>query len=221
MDFDKAYIVMLDSQRKMSHGGRLKRLQRGLGYAEELFLKTVWWPIYEHFDQLYPEYEVRDYKDGYRYIDFAYIRSYHRIAIEIDGLGPHWKDISVWQFSEQLARQNTLVIDDWHLLRFTLQDVTDRPRSCQQTILQLMGKLYGDSKLEDTTTVREREIIRLASRTLVPITPSIVAQHLQISNDLAQQLLHELCDKQWLQAASGTVRIRSYVLHRSRRHVIL
>lgn len=221
LDFEKAYSRMLEMHKKSSEGDRLRRLQNGLGHAEQLFLRNIWWPLYEHFDQLYPEYEVTDYKDVHRYIDFAYLRSYHKVAIEIDGLGSHWRDISAWQFSEHLQRQNMLVIDGWHLLRFTLNDVADKPRVCQQTISQLMGKLYGHEGLEAATTVQEREVIRLAARSLSPITPGFVAKHLKITNDLSQMLLHQLCNKHWLQPASGTVRIRSYVLHPSRRNVML
>lgn len=41
-----------------------------------------WRPSFQTFDHLHPEYEVFDYKDGYRYIDFTYILPYVRLAIE-------------------------------------------------------------------------------------------------------------------------------------------
>lgn len=44
---------------------------------------------------------IRDFKDGHRFIDFAYIQPHFRIAIEIDGFGPHWQDITPDEFCHQ------------------------------------------------------------------------------------------------------------------------
>ncbi|WP_307203806.1 hypothetical protein [Paenibacillus harenae] len=69
----------------MKKGEDRRRLASEHGYAEKLFLEKVWFPVFQHFNCLTPEYEVDDYIDGKRYLDFAYIRDTLRLAIEIDG----------------------------------------------------------------------------------------------------------------------------------------
>ncbi|WP_252183434.1 hypothetical protein [Rossellomorea vietnamensis] len=75
--------------------------------------------MFQHFRFLHPEYEINDFKDGKRYLDFAYIRPTMQICFEIDGYGPHLQKISRWQFSDSLERQNQLVIDGWTVIRFS------------------------------------------------------------------------------------------------------
>jgi very-short-patch-repair endonuclease len=186
-----------------------------------MFLSNVWWPTFRQFESLHPEYEIQDYRDGYRYLDFAYIQPYFRIAIEIDGLGPHWKNITKWQFADQWHRQNQLIIDGWYVIRFTYDDVSDRPRLCQQGIQQLMGRWLISAASIDKLTVLEREIIRVVVRSSRAVVPRDVCFLLQISPDYAQKLLRMLVHKQWLQPASGTIRVRSYELHPSRSDIKL
>lgn len=222
MSYDDEYSRFIQAHSKHRSGLSLERLQVHHGHAEQLFLINIWWPAFHNFQNLFPEYEVRDYKDGYRYIDFAYIHTNFRIALEIDGLGPHWRNITKWQFSEHCQRQNHLVIDGWHVLRFSYDDVKDRPRLCQQTIQQLIGRLLGQTgaTLQSLDPV-ERQILLLAVRMGTAITPRQVAASVNISTDTASRHLHKLCDASWMQPASGTSRIRSYRLHPSRRNMQL
>ena len=201
-------------------GERLRRLSEGLGHSEKAFLETVWWPMFHHFDHLHPEYEIHDYKDGFRYIDFAYIQPYFRVAMEIDGVGPHWRNITKWQFSDHCQRQNHLVIDGWHVLRFSYDDIRERPRLCQQTIQQLMGRWLTDAGAVRTLSAEELEIVRIALRSS-SITAACVREHLHIGPALAHKLLRALAQKHWLQPTRGTVRIRAYTLHPSRANVKL
>lgn len=55
-------------------GERLRRLVDGHGHAERLFLKQVRWRALGEFQYLQPEFEVKDFRDGTRYIDFTFIR---------------------------------------------------------------------------------------------------------------------------------------------------
>ena len=89
MEFEKAHQSFICVHKQARTGERLRRLEEGHGQAEMMFLKQVWWPVFHHFDNLHPEYEVNDFKDGNRYLDFAYIRPAIRICFEIDGYGTH------------------------------------------------------------------------------------------------------------------------------------
>lgn len=219
MDFEEAYRKFVEHHLKRSSPTRMKRLEKGLGHAEHLFLFNVWWPAFGQFEHLHPEYEIRDYTDGYRYIDFAYIESHFRLAIEIDGFEWHWQSITQDKFRDHLARQNALLIDDWRLLRFSYDSVRLYPRTCQQTLQQMLGR-GRDAVLEvSKLSLEEREILRLSSRRTTPITVKQVCDWLNVRPKHAQELLRGLAEKHWLEPASGKLRITSYTLDVSRHGV--
>ncbi|MNW56583.1 hypothetical protein D3C74_343100 [compost metagenome] len=197
-------------------------MQDGHGHAEKLFLENVWWPALGHFENLHPEYEVTDFKDGFRYLDFAYIRQGIQLAIEIDGYGPHMRNISRVQFSDQCRRQNDLIIDGWKILRYTYDDVKEIPRFCQQKLQQFMGRWLGDEPRVIEMDWLEKEIIRLfLKRGANPVTPGEICKHFGVSSKTARKWLHNLMTKKWIQPLSGTKRIRSYKLDLERREYLL
>ncbi|MGO4273748.1 DNA-binding response regulator, partial [Paenibacillus sp. TAF58] len=93
-EFEKAHEVFLAKHISMRGGERLKRLKEGHGHAEKLFLEQIWWSAFGHFQDLHPEYEIKDFRDGTRFLDFAFLCHSLRLAIEIDGFGPHFADVS-------------------------------------------------------------------------------------------------------------------------------
>ena len=91
-DKHKQYINSHMTRRK---GERLRRLKEGHGYAEKLFLQNVWWPIIGHYEYLHPEYEISDFKDGSRYLDFAYIRPPFRLTWKLTAINRMSKMLTV------------------------------------------------------------------------------------------------------------------------------
>jgi very-short-patch-repair endonuclease len=221
MGFQEEYQTFMNSHLQTRTGERLRRLQEGHKHAEMLFLKQVWWPLFHHFRYLNPEYEVNDFKDGKRYLDFAYIRPTIQICLEIDGYGPHLQKISRWQFSDSLERQNQLVIDGWTVIRFSYDQVKEQPRRCQQIIQQVIGRWLGDELDQTTLSLVEKEVIRLAIRKGEAISPIEVAKYLKLSGKTVRKVLSQLVDKKMLTPASGTVRVRSYQLGGQLRHIHL
>ncbi|WP_342773073.1 DUF559 domain-containing protein [Paenibacillus flagellatus] len=124
--FEQAYQQWLLMHRKVRSGERKRRLDEGHGHAEKRFAETVWWPAFETFDHFHPKYEISDFKDGTRFLDFAYLRGTVRICVEIDGYGSHQRDIDRRKFSDERTRQNHLVIDGWKVIRFSYDDVRKR-----------------------------------------------------------------------------------------------
>jgi very-short-patch-repair endonuclease len=122
--FEAAYAKWMAGHCQASRGERNRRLREEHGHAEKCFLANVWWPTFGHFEGLHPEYEVRDFKDGGRFLDYACLSVGMRMCIEIDGYGPHWREISRWRFADNLMRQNHLLIDGWRLLRFAYDEST-------------------------------------------------------------------------------------------------
>ncbi|MGO4272348.1 hypothetical protein AB4Z22_21325 [Paenibacillus sp. TAF58] len=94
MLFDACYEKFMQLQLQTWSGESQRRLQDGHGHAEKLFLEQVWWPAVGRFDFLHAEYPISDFKDGDRYLDFAYIRGNHLVCIEIDGYKAHHKEIN-------------------------------------------------------------------------------------------------------------------------------
>lgn len=213
MPFEHDYEVFLKMHLHQYSGEKLRRLNEGHGHAEKLFLQYVWWPAIGHFENLHPEYEVLDFKDGTRYLDFAYIRPPFQICFEIDGYGPHARDANRRQFADNLMRQNHLMIDGWKVIRFSYDDIQDKPRRCQQLLQQLMGRLFGDGQFPIKLNWKQKEIVRVVLRSSVPVTPAEVSSQLGISDRYARDLLHQLVEMDVLLPASGTLRVRSYRLN--------
>jgi hypothetical protein len=212
MGFEEEYQAFLNAHLQARTGERLRRLQEGHKQAEMLFLKQVWWPLFYQFKYLHPEYEVDDFKDGKRYLDFAYIRPGIRICLEVDGYGPHLKNISRWQFSDNLERQNQLVIDRWTVIRFSFDQVKENPRRCQQVVQQVIGRWLGDELDQTSLSFLEKEVLRLVIRKGEDISPIEVEKYLKLSDKTVKKVLSQLVEKKMLIPTSGTKRIRSYRL---------
>lgn len=153
-------------------------------------------------------------------MDFAYIRPAIRICLEVDGYGPHLKSISRWQFSDNLERQNQLVIDGWTVIRFSYDQVKEQPRRCQQIVQQVIGRWLGDELDQTSLSFLEKEVLRLAIRKGETLYPMEIEEYLKLSDKTVKKILSQLVDKKMLIPASGTMRIRSYRLGDQVKHPI-
>jgi hypothetical protein len=172
----------------------------------------VWWPAIGHFNSLYPEYELNDYKDGYRYLDFAYIRPPFRIDIEIDGYHSHAKNIDRWKFADNLLRQNYLMLDGWKVIRFAKDHVENQPRLCQQMIQQMVGRWFGEQQQKSNLTSDERDIIRIAAQLGRAITAKDIRKQRPFGENYTRKLLHGLLKSGLLASVGEKERIHSYTI---------
>ncbi|MDQ1909987.1 DNA-binding response regulator [Paenibacillus sp. GD4] len=215
--FEQKHGEWFLGHQKRRSGERLRRLLEGHAHAEKLFLEKVWWPAFGSFEGLHPEYEVYDFRDGVRYLDFAWIEGTLRLAIEIDGYESHVQRMSRNQFSDQWVRQNHLMIDGWRVLRFTYDDVKDRPRRCEQLLQQFMGRVLGSKTGDGELSYVEKEILRQALRQTAGFTPGDTGRWLDVQGQTARKLLHALHEKGYLLVkGSGTKRIRCYMVNPAR-----
>lgn len=211
--FDEAYEVWLNSiLLNETNPRRSELLKDGLGHSSVEFLRNVWYPIVGHFDHLYPEWEVRDLNNHYRYIDFAYLPGGKKVGIEIQGFGPHARDLDTRRFIDLCKRDFALALDGWRLFPIAYLSIKNEPKFCQQIILSLIGRLVSMDVPEELSFL-EAEIIRLARRQFRPITPSEVAEHLKINVRYARRIMRELSQKQILTITSGNTRARTYRLN--------
>lgn len=209
--FENQYQQWMSAQRKSRSGESLRRLNEGHGHAEKLFLEEVWWSAIGSFDFLYAEHEVTNYREGSYFLDHAYIRDLHWIDWEIDDYSTHAKMMDRRGFNYERDRQNQLMLQSWHVYRFPLDVIKERPRQCQQLVLQVMGKLFGGNQTnQPSLSLKHREIMRLAIRLQRPFTPSEVCIQLGIGNRHTRDLLHELVQAGLLEVVGGVERARSY-----------
>lgn len=220
--FDEFYQQWLEQHMKKRKGEARRRLKDGHNHAEQAMLRHIWWPAFGHLQHLHPEFEVQDFSEGYRYIDFAYIRSNIKIAIEVDGYGPHMRNLSRRQFCDQWIRQMHLQNDNWIVIRIGYDDIEQRPRLWQQLLQQMIGRLFGDMDAHDELNASERDILRLAYRLDRSLQLADVKMTLQCGYQTARKHLLQLEHKGWLRAADGgPKRIHSWRLNTSSRPYIL
>lgn len=190
---------------------RLEMLKKGLGHGTVEFLRKIWFPTVGNFNHLYPEWEVRDFNNGYRYLDLAYMPSDLKGCIEIQGYGPHARDIDVRRFKDLCWRHSLLALDGWTLLPIAYLSIKEEPKQCQQLILALIGKFISTDTSPQLSWV-EAEVVRYAHRLPRPFTPLEIAHHLKTSDRHTRRILHHLVDLQILEVASGNKRVRTYKL---------
>lgn len=191
---------------------RKEILDKGLGHGIVEFLRQIWFPTVGNFDNLYPEWEVRDFHNGYRYLDLAYMPGGAKGGIEIQGYGPHARDLDVRRFKDLCWRHSLLALEGWTFLPIAYLSIKDEPKQCQQLILAFIGKFISVKAPSSSLTWVETEIVRYAQRLLRPITPLEVANHLNVTDRHARRLLHKMVESNILIEASGKERIRSYRL---------
>ena len=211
-DLKQAYDAWLAEHCKQSKGERRRRLEQRIGHAEKLFIIKVWRPLFGHLHNLHPEFEIKDFKDGWRFLDFAYLLAGCKICIEIDGFGPHWRDINRNQFSDQLMRQNHLILDGWLVLRFSYDDIAEKPRACQSIIGQLIGRwATGIGNELPSLEPLEMLLYQIALSKAEPLTPAHAAQQSGLHRSTAARYLRALTEKQVLVTSKrGTRKICSY-----------
>jgi len=186
----------MNVQRKKSKSERKRRLTEVPNHAEEAFLLKVWWPAFGHFANLHAEFETKDFKDGRRFVDFAYISGGYKICIEIDGYGTHGRDLDRQKFADHLNRQNHLVLDGWTVIRFSYDEIIEKPRHCQQILQQLLGRLNGTNKIP--LSPPEKAVYDLARAEVGPLTPARVAAKLGVHRKTGAKYLRSLSNKGYL-----------------------
>jgi len=223
LDFARQHKDWLGMHLSLRKGEARRKLKDGHGHAEIEFLRYVWWPAFGHFEHLHPEYEVKDYFDGKRYLDFAYIRSGVHFAIEVDPYGTHYDKINRRQYANQWVRHMHLLNDSWLVTHISLDDVKDRPRLWQQLFQQMIGRLFGD---DDTARFElsghERDVLRTAFRLDRPIKLTEVRTVLQCGYETARKQIRSLEDKKWLvPVGKGTARTHAWHVDLSRKPPLL
>lgn len=202
--FEKEYTKWMDLHISKRKGERRRKLVEGKNYAEKEMLRHIWWAAFGNFDNLHPEYEITDFFQGQRFLDYVFIRGPIRIVFEIDGYGPHLRDISRRQFCDQWVRQMHLINDNWIVVRIGFDDVKERPRLWIGLLQQMLGRLFGNPEQHLTLLdFMEKEVIRFAMRVDRPIKLKELQITLQCGPKFARGIVLRLVEKNWLLGAGG------------------
>lgn len=218
MGFDQAYSSYVDMHSKVSKGERRRRLEEGVGHAEKLFLEGIWWFGFGQFNHLHPEYEVIDEKGRSRFIDFAFIFSWFKIAFEIQGFGPHLKQMSMWSFSDEQQRIRTLSARGWILMYFSYDEIKDTPEQCIKEIQALLGSLLGRETDDVSLSAIEREVTRFALENNGVIQTKELYQEMKMHRNTIYKYLRGLVEKKWLEPR-GKIHNYQYRLNMQKKHL--
>jgi hypothetical protein len=193
--FDQKYEAWMQANIAQEVNQRRRELlEKGLGHGTLEFLRSVWFPTVRNFDHLYPEWEVRDFNNGYRYLDLAYMPGGVKGGIEIQGYGPHARDLDVRRFKDLCWRHCLLALDGWMFLPIAYLSIREEPKRCQQLVLSFIGKFISTDVPSDLSYL-ESETVRFARRLLRSFTPIELANHLRITDRHTRRLLHKLVDQ--------------------------
>jgi hypothetical protein len=219
--FEETHRLWLEDHKRRRKGDRLRRLEVGHAYLEKAFLMHVWWPAFGTLEDVHPEYEVRDYNDGRRYIDHVYKPKGLRLAMEADGFDAHVRSIDRWAYADNLLRDVHLVADGWTVLHFSSDIIKHRSRQAQQLLRQIVWGREGRLKGE-TLSIEGREVIRFAKMRGGPVTPKEIGVCLDRSKNTVSKVVRELMSKRILQPVDATkLRYRAYELTPAGRDALL
>ncbi|WP_217593269.1 DNA-binding response regulator [Cohnella sp. GbtcB17] len=211
---EELYWKWLEEQRRGRTGESLRRLLEGHAFNEALFTKEIWLKGVGNLNYLKAEYEVPGFGEGYFYVDNAYLRPPYKVGWEIDDFKTHGQHTSRRTFEYERERQNHLVLNGWIIFRMPLDMIRDQPNKCRRFVQFTLGKLYGDfgETKEISLPLKQREIVRFANKLQRPFSPAEACDVLGIRPRHARNLLHEMTEQGWLEAASGVQRVRTYRL---------
>jgi len=191
---------------------RRELLEKGLSHGTVEFLRCIWFPVVGSFDHLYAEWEVRDFQNGYRYLDLAYMPGGAKGNIEIQDYRTHARDLDTRRFKDLCRRQSLLSLDGWIWLPVAYLSIREEPEFCRQLVLSFIGKFLSYD-VDAGLNCLEAETVRFARRLLRPFSAGELAGHLRVTVQYARRILRRLVDTRHLVVASGNIRYRTYRLN--------
>ncbi|NOV02503.1 hypothetical protein [Paenibacillus planticolens] len=212
MDFESLHASFITGHAALRSGERKGRLLRGHAYAEKLFLQQVWVPLFGHFDNLHPEYEIYDWNRKSQFLDFAYLTPFGKFGIECDGFQSHVKDMDREKFSYALNRENFLIAMGWKMVHFSFDDIQSRPEVCRMLLQMVIGPQMIRNDAAVLLSIMEKEVLRLAWMHGRSIRPRDVIDHYGVDFRTARKWLRALVEKGCLSPGSRGNGVRFYEL---------
>lgn len=219
--FEKSYDAWLDKHKSEARGERLRRINKNHGYGEKLLIQQAWWPVVGNLDSLSPEYEVLGIDGKHYFIDLAYLRLPQPTGMESDSYGSHARDLDRDEFARGLDRQNEIMLQNWHVLRFSTDKLKENPMACQQTISRMLVNWYGnEDDIMIGLNVYQREIVRIGLRSNDSFSIDEIRSAIGKGEVFSRNQLHSLVELDILESAfdGKRERIHRYRLKRPNSH---
>lgn len=208
MSFEIAHRAFIQHHLERRKGERRRRLKVGHAHAEMLFCRNVWWKLVGHFQDLHPEYEVRDWRGRSYFADFAWLKLSIRLIIEIKGYQSHVLDMDRHKYSNECNREAYLSGIGFIVISFSYDDVERRPDVCINLLRMIMGRYQHAPGPVSQPQIIEKEVIRLIAALGGTIRTKDVCEHFQVDFRTAKKWLTGLADKGWVRPNYSGQRIR-------------
>ncbi|WP_224753578.1 hypothetical protein [Paenibacillus terricola] len=165
------------------HGERKDTLKRGHGFGNRMFAEQIWWELIGHFDGLYPEYEVKDWRGRSYFVDFMWIIGSLRFVIEIMDYGSHGTDRSKYRMD--LNRGLFLQSQDCYVISIALDEMKENPSFVLAMVRSILAPYLaaagGKNGMDHRKYIKiERQLMQLAIRYHRIISPSKAADELEV-----------------------------------------
>lgn len=216
MGVNAAYEGFMKKHIESRTGERRRRLVGVDRHAEELFAKTVWYPLRGDFDHLHPEYEVPDWRKRSYFADYAWRMKWVTVLIEIKGFGIHVTDMDRDKYSRELNRETYLVAMGYNVVSFSYDDVRKHPEVCINLLRMVLSRFESGHAPVSRAQLAEKELLRLAIRMVKPLRPIDVQAYFDIDYRTAVAMMRSLTQKGWFKPVfdvTGKKVIRYELVH--------
>lgn len=220
MSFETEHEKWIKHHMALRQGERKDALKRGHGYGNQMFVKTVWWPLMRQFTHLHPEYEVKDARGRSYFVDFMWKLGGYRFVFEIMDYGSHGKDRTKYRMD--LNRALFLQALEYQVLLISFDEMKENPRFIQNMLRSILAPYIGTvpdeyNKDPHTHTLGkiERQLIRFAIRNNRIVRPASAAIVLELHKQTVIKYCRQLVQKGKFRAVctgkSGKVYYYEYV----------
>lgn len=114
----------------------------------------------EKAQYLIPEYAFVDADGKGRFVDYALKTNTTKVAFEIDGLQWHHPEaISIFDYEDQLLRQNSLIQQEWAVYRWTDRQIAHEPERVKDQLALFLEKASRFVAYDDFLPMQAGSII--------------------------------------------------------------
>lgn len=199
---------------KKRTGERLRRLKSGFLIPEQMLLERVVYPEIGSLEDVHPEYEVQLEGEAPMFLDIAYINGELKLDFELDGYGPHQRDVDRYQFARDRQRDLLLMTAGWRVMRFAYDDVAENAEDLRRNVRRIFRK-FRINLTHLAFRPLERELLRYAySQKECIVRVKDVQVFLCVGKDLTRAMLKNLAGKGvFIPLGNPTIRVCRYKLN--------
>ncbi|MBD0379717.1 hypothetical protein [Paenibacillus sedimenti] len=186
--------------------------------SEALFLKTIWWPIAVHDEEIWKsEYPIGQVGSSQSVTGFWFTQDGARLLIEISELRS--EQLSSQEHYEYMQLQNELMLAGWHVLRLNIVQLENDPAACQRLLRQALNFAQEQRVStvypapQDLWKIRKQQIIEIAKRHNGKIRPREVAAEFNVNIRSAAEWLMQFSIEGMFSFVSGPKLAKFYILN--------